>query len=203
MLPLMYRWLVSHNYWYMIKNIYGMHFLPVYINGINSHQRLSMVVLFYYCSSRRRQTTSSRISQYIGGQNNVRISSRAGGIPGLLFLGAGPLMRQQKTPPAVLICSLYERQWKTKSLLIMKGVLKWVEKIGRYLMRPKSNMQGDAVKTESVRVKRSCLWSKTIYITTTTRDTREDSESWHQLRNTTHIFSQHDYIRFRATFRQT
>ena len=37
----------------------------------------------------------------------------------------------------------------------MKGVLKWVEKIGRYLMRPKSNMQGDAVKTESVRVKRS------------------------------------------------
>ena len=40
----------------------------------------------------------------------------------------------------------------------MKGGLKWVEKIGRYLMRPKSNMQGDAVKTESVRVKRLGSW---------------------------------------------
>ena len=63
-------------------------------------------------------------------------------------------------------------------------------------MRPKSNMQGDAVKTESVRVKRSCLWSKTIHITTTTRDTREDSEFWHQLRCITHICSQHNYIPF-------
>ena len=46
----------------------------------------------------------------------------------------------------------------------------------------------------SVAVKSSCLWSKTIFITTTTRDTREDSECWHQLRSTIHIFSQHNYL---------
>ena len=51
--------------------------------------------------------------------------------------------------------------------------------------------ENDTMANASTVVKSSCLWSKTIYITTTIRDTREDSEYWLRWRSTIHIFSQH------------